>query len=62
MMFKEMTDAELLDYCEDMFCDYKVCKALNCHENCKEEDCPLNQLFERFKMKIEEMESESNAE
>lgn len=48
-MFKEMTDAELLDFCEDNFCEYKVCQALKCEDNCKDEDCPLYQLFERFK-------------
>ena len=48
-MFKEMTDAELLDFCENNFCEYEVCQALKCEDNCKDEDCPLNQLFERFK-------------
>ena len=47
-MFKEMTDAELLDFCENNFCEYKVCQALKCEDNCKDEDCPLCQLFERF--------------
>ena len=48
-MFKEMTDAELLDFCEDNFCEYKVCQALGCGDDCKDEDCPLVQLFDRFK-------------
>lgn len=51
-MFKEMTDAELLDFCEDNFCEYAVCHALKCEDNCKDEDCPLCQLFERFKAKM----------
>ena len=48
-MFKEMTDSELLDFCENNFCELEVCKALKCENNCKDEDCPLVQLFDRFK-------------
>ena len=48
-MFKEMTDEELLDFCENNFCEYKICQVLGCKDNCKEEDCPLCQLFDRFK-------------
>lgn len=57
-MFKEMTDSELLDFCEDKFCDYDVCEALKCSENCCEEDCPLTQLFDRFR-KYTEVSNES---
>lgn len=56
-MFKEMTDAELLDYCEDHFCEYAVCKALECEEDCMDEDCPLVQLFRRFKENMKGGES-----
>ena len=51
-MFKDMTDMELLDFCEDHFCEYSVCQALKCEENCKDEDCPLVQLFDRFKARL----------
>lgn len=54
MKFSKMTDAELLDFCEDNFCELAVCKALGCEENCIDEDCPLAQLFQRFKKKITE--------
>lgn len=53
-MFKEMTDAELLDFCEDNFCEHRICVALGCEDNCKEEDCPLVQLFDRFKKYTED--------
>lgn len=49
MKFSEMTDAELLDFCEETFCEIDVCRALECGDNCKDEDCPLVQLFDRFK-------------
>lgn len=52
-MFKEMTDAELLDFCEENFCEYEVCQALKCGDNCKDEDCPLVQLFDRFRKHTE---------
>lgn len=51
-MFKNMTDKELLEFCEDNFCEYRVCEALGCEDNCKEEDCPLYQLFDRFRAKM----------
>lgn len=54
MKFSEMTDKELLEFCEDNFCEYKVCQALKCEDNCKDEDCPLCQLFNRFKKYTEE--------
>ena len=53
MTFEDMTDEELLDFCYDRFCNYDVCKALDCEEDCTNEDCPLAQLFERFKRIIE---------
>lgn len=53
-MFKEMTDTELLNFCEDNFCEHKVCEVLGCEDNCKNEDCPLVQLFERFKKYTED--------
>ena len=53
MNFRNMTDAELLDFCEEQFCQYDVCKALECDDLCKEDDCPLVQLFDRFKQKTE---------
>ena len=61
-MFKEMTDAELLDFCEDNFCEYKICQVLKCHNDCKDEDCPLVQLFDRFRKKIEESKNETTGE
>lgn len=52
MMFSNMSDRELLDFCWDKFCDYDVCNALQCTSFCRDEDCPLVQLFDRFETKI----------
>ena len=53
-MFSKMTDMELLDFCWEQFCDYDVCKALECDDLCGEDDCPLDQLFERIKSMLME--------
>lgn len=52
-MFKEMTNKELLDFCRWRFCDYDVCKALDCEDNCINEDCPLVQFFDRMERLID---------
>lgn len=31
-----MNEIELIDFCEEHFTDYAVCKALKCEELCKE--------------------------
>ena len=46
--FEEMTDQELIDFCQINFLDLKVCNALGCEEWCKKEDCPLTQCLNRF--------------
>lgn len=47
MKFSEMTDKQLLDFCRERFCEYSVCKACGCEEDCIDEDCPLVQFFDR---------------
>lgn len=47
-MFEEMTDQELIDFCQINMLDIKVCQALGCEELCKEEDCPMAQCLDRF--------------
>lgn len=51
-MFKEMNNKDLLDFCEENFCEYDICKVLKCYKNCEDEDCPLVQLFNRFRSLI----------
>ena len=51
-MFSNMSDRDLLNFCWERFCDYDVCKALKCESLCKDEDCPLAQLFERFDSRL----------
>ena len=53
-MFSKMSDKELLDFCWEKFCDYDVCKALECEDLCLDDDCPLVQLFERIADKLKE--------
>jgi hypothetical protein len=49
-MFIKMSDKELLDFCQDNICEYSICQTLKCQDNCRDEDCPLVQLFERFRI------------
>lgn len=52
LMFSNMSDIDLLNFCWGRFCDYDVCKALKCESLCKDEDCPLAQLFERIDSRL----------
>ena len=48
-MFEEYSTEELVNLCMDKFCCIEVCKALDCEELCKDQDCPLWVLLERVR-------------
>ena len=50
--FEEMTDQELIDFCYINMLGIDVCNVLQCDEFCKEEDCPMVQLLNRFENHI----------
>ena len=46
--FEKMTDQELINFCHINMLGIDVCNALQCDEFCKEENCPMVQLLNRF--------------
>lgn len=49
-----MNEVELIDFCEEHFADYAVCKALKCEELCKDDDCPLVRVFNGYRAALRE--------
>ena len=49
LMFSKMTNVDLLEFCAEHFSNSDICEALCCEDLCVEEDCPLAQLFDRFR-------------
>lgn len=49
-----MNEIELIDFCEEHFTDYAVCKALKCEELCKDDDCPLVRVFNGYRAALRE--------
>lgn len=49
-----MNEIELIDFCEEHFTDYDICKTLGCQEMCIEVDCPLVRLFNGYRAALRE--------